>query len=734
MAVFEIEGPDGKRFEIEAPDQQSAFDAFSQFSAGNQTTPEPQTAPEPRTIATTNDGGRIYEQPDGTRGFTSPGYSTTDPDTVARLMEGATPADVVQDSFDNQRIDANQGRARLNEFARGVPFVGSYADEAVGIVNPQAGENMQALSGAMQRQRPGETAALNVGGAIAGAVPMAMVAAPTLIANAGKTVGVRALQAAGLSAAAGAVEGAVYGAGEGEGAERMQNAKDGAIFGGAVGAVGGPLATYGAEGVKAILRRTSGSDVSVIASQLGISKEAATVVRNALRTGGINDAMDALQRGGDSAMLADANGATMGLLDSAAQAGGNAGAIAGRAVGERTSLATNRLTAALDDALGAPQGQGELVGAIRQGSAPARQAAYDAAYAAPIDYSTGRGQAIEGLLKRVPPSAIRRADELMRLEGVESGQILASIADDGTVSYSKLPDVRQLDYITRALNDVAENANAQGKLGGTTDLGRLTGNLSRQIRSSLREAVPEYGNALDTAADAISQRNATDLGYDLLKTGTRREAVREGLQGASEAEKAAAMQGVRSYLDEVTANVTRTITDGDTTSREGIRLLRDFSSRANEQKLRLLMGGEATEKLLAEVDQAATAFELRAAIAQNSKTAVRQSVQSGIDEQTSGGVVQTLASGEPVNATKRFIQAITGETAEAQELRRLGLYEEIADVLTNTRGMRAQRALRLINKAIEGQPITEAQASYIGTVVSSSAALTADREIGQALQ
>jgi hypothetical protein len=238
------------------------------------------------------------------------------------------------------------------------------------------------------------------------------------------------------------------------------------------------------------------------------------------------------------------------LLDAVSQAGGGAAAITRDAVGARTRAASDDIVRVLDDVLGVPQGENEIITAIRTGSAPARNAAYDAAYAVPIDYAAPQGRALESLYGRIPASAWRRADALMQLDGDQSMQRLMQIAPDGTVTLSALPDVRQLDYITRALNDVAAEADGQGKLGGTTDLGRATGALSRQIRQVLRRAVPEYGTALDTAADAISQRNAVETGYNLLATRIRREDVAEALHGASQAERAAARQGLRAYLDD----------------------------------------------------------------------------------------------------------------------------------------------------------------------------------------
>lgn len=677
--------------------------------------------PQAKLVATTRDGeGKFYKDRQGNISFTSPGYSTSDPAKVQELIRGAKPVDIVQRDRDEDVIAANPVASRALKAVEGTPFIGSYADEAVGVVSPQARDNMRETSDAMERQRPGQSAALGLAGTVAASVPMAMAAAPSLIANAGRTVGVRALQGLGVGAAAGGAEGALYGAGEGTDGNRGNKAMWGGALGVATGGALGLAAPYASAGLRSLLGRLKTSDVATIAKSLGISRPAATVVRDALEAGGIDDAMRALDQAGEGAMLADAGQPARQLLDAAAAAGGASGQIARRAVGERTREAASRMTGVLDRILGAPQGERELMDAVRNGTAPARRDAYERAYFAPIDYSGGRGRALEALLQRVPSSAIRRAQELMDLEGVESSQILARIGAGGRVSYERLPDVRQIDYITRALNDVAAQADGQGKLGGTTDLGRATSNLSKQLRSTLRNAVPEYGAALDTAADAITERNAVETGYSLLRSATRREEVARALGNASKAERQAAKQGLRAYLDDTLANVRRTVADPDTDSREGIQLLREFSSRASRDKLRLLLGRDQAEDLIAEIDQAATAFELRAAIAANSKTAIRQSIQGGIEHQSSQGLVRLLAAGEPIGATRRLVQALTGETAEAQELRRMGLYEEIARALTEVRGGRARSALSMIKAAMDGRKLSEAQASFISTVLASS--------------
>lgn len=682
-------------------------------------------ASHPQVIATTRDGGQVFRMSDGALSFRSPGYATNDQAAIARIMEGATAGDVSIASIDQQTIGQNPFAARALKAVEGVPFIGSYADEAVGMVSPQARDQMRATSSAMDRQNPGQSMALSLGGAVAGAVPMAMAAAPAIAARAASTLGGRALQGFLGGAALGATEGAIYGAGRED--NRARNAQEGALVGGVAGGVLGAAAPYAAEGIKRALMSMRGTDIQTIQSALGVSPAAARVIKNALEAGDPDEAVRAFSRAGGDAMLADAGQPARELLDAAANAGGRAGSIARTAVEERTSRASDSITRALDTHLGQPGGIETAKSGIRQGTQAARDEAYRAAYAAPINYAAPRGRAIESLLARVPQSAINRANQLMRLEGVQSRQIMATIGDDGRVTYQQMPDVRQIDYITRALNDVAAEADGAGKMGGTTALGRATGNLSRQIRTILQREVPEYRTALNTAADAIRRTQAVDLGATLLRPSTTREAVAQGMRGMTRAERDAVKQGVRQGIDDQMANVRRALTDTNMDAREALTALRELSSRSAREKMQMVLGPRAARELTEELDRAATAFELRAAINANSKTAIRQSIQGSIEDQAAPGALEVLGQGRPAEAGKRFVQLLTGATEEAQELRRLGIYEEIASVLTQTRGAQAERALRTVQRAMAGQAVTEREAEFVGRTIATSGVLVGNR-------
>ncbi|WP_127186651.1 hypothetical protein [Arsenicitalea aurantiaca] len=274
----------------------------------------------------------------------------------------------------------------------------------------------------------------------------------------------------------------------------------------------------------------------------------------------------------------------------------------------------DELGQSLDATFGRPLGVTNVSTALRTGSQPARSSAYDAAYASPIDYSSEAGRTLESLLGRVEraaPGTISLANRMMAGEGVQSQQILANLAEDGTVTFSRLPDTRQIDYITRALNQMARSGDGQGALGGQTDIGRIMGGLAGDIRGALRTANPRYGEALATAATPIDQRQALLFGQDLLKPGIPRDLAAERLAGMSEAELAYVRQGVRSQIDEALANVRAAMTNTDVGIREAQQAVAQLSSRAVRDKLGMILPPDAADAFFRRVDEASAVLNSR---------------------------------------------------------------------------------------------------------------------------
>lgn len=670
--------------------------------------------------------GQILENPQtGERVFISPGYVTSDPQVISGMLEGVTPAETQRGQMQEQIIEQYPVASRAATALQGVPFVGSYTEEAVGMVSPRAGEAMGQAVEAVRERRPGQAAALEVGGAMA-ALPAMAAATPAAV---GQFVGApvslagQMVRGGAVGTAAGAVEGAVAGYGRGEAGTRGEEALRGAGVGAALGGAVGTAMPAVSAGIRSAWENIKGRSVGEISRTLGISSDAARVVRSALENDDLAAATAALERAGSSSMLADAGPGTQRLLDVSVTSGGTAPRVAGEAVTARAEEAGARMTGVMDDILGAPEGVGTTQRGIRQGTQEARNRAYRVAYAQPINYSGGRGRYLETLLGRVPQSAINRANELMRIEGVQSAQILAEVGEDGAVTFRRMPDVRQLDYITRALGDIAEQQNAAGKLGGTTQLGRATQGLQRTIREVLKREVPEYGEALDVAADAISRTRAVELGAEILRPGTTREQVAEALRGASRAERDAAKAGFRSAIDDTLARVNAVASDPNIEIREFQRLANTLRSRAMRDKMELLLGPRDAERLYRELDENVVSLELRAAIARNSATQQRQAIAGAVEDITAPGALSTLMAGEPLNASKRIAQVVTGTTPEARTLRQMGIYDEIAQVLTQLRGQQAQQALRLVERAMAGDALNQTQARIIARALTTPAAL-----------
>lgn len=546
-----------------------------------------------------------------------------------------------------------------------------------------------------RKVNPVGSLAAEIGGGLGTSLIAAPVVAPMAgLGNAGRTLPIwQQMLRGGVAAMPG---GAVYGAGAS--GDSLQERGVGAALGLGVGAAGGAVAPVIARGVGAAARGiTNRTSANRAAQQVGVSPQAARFAAETLQA---DDALGAgagrMAAAGDERMIADAGQSATNLLDFAIQSSGRAGRVATEAIDGRVARSSAAITNALDDALGAPQGVQSLRADIAASTSGARGRAYDAAYATPIDYSSSAGRRLEDLLGRVDQADINAANALMRAEGVQSQQILARIAPDGSVTYQRMPDVRQIDYITRALNDRAANNAGLGALGGQTNAGRVYQNLSGELRGAARTAVPEYETALNTAADPIRRSQAVEFGATILRPSTTRDEVANQVFRMTPPERQAAQQGVRGQFDELLANVTRTVSDGDTAARESIAALKQLSSRANREKLTLLLGQQEADRLFARVDQATSAFELRANVANNSRTFQRQEMGRRVQQTTApDGPLATMMRGEPVNAGKRAIQVMTGQTPEVALRRQDEIMTEVVQLLT-ARGMQADQALQVL--------------------------------------
>ncbi len=636
------------------------------------------------------------------------------PEETAYVQPPAPPGFVLDPNtgqmVDVGRIAQEQSQGVLGQIGsfggtaiRGIPFVGEYFDELIG---QQAGPVAQGVARERVRQfeeqNPNVALAGQIGAGVSAALPAAVYGGPLVGAMAPTSLAGQSALGLGVGALAGGTEGVVSGYGAGTTPEeRARLAQERGLTGTALGAgigAAAPAITAGAgrliSGAQNLVQRLRPASEGVRAVQRTsiATTPREQVIRALVADDATGGARAAMRRAGPEAMLADAGPSSRKLLDAVVAESGPAAQIGREAVEQRAARAGQQVTRALDETLGGPQGIRSTAREIAERTAPARQRAYTAAYARPIDYAAASGRNIENVLERIPDrikrGAIQRANEAMIAEGRRNQQILASIADDGTVTFTRPPNVEQLDYIKRALGEIG--AEDIDQFGRRTATGNRAARLARELRDAVGDAVPQYNRAVQLGGDKIAEDNALALGQRLLRRGTTREQVAEAVQGYTRAERRAAAQGLRATIDEELSQVQRTITDGNIDAREATKAIKQFSSRANREKISLILGKENADRLLSRIDEAATSLDLRAAITENSKTFVRQETKRAIREATEAGPVQQLAAGRPLNAVQRVIQALTGTRPQDITARQDEFYAQIVRALTQPRGPEAR--------------------------------------------
>lgn len=624
-----------------------------------------------------------------------------------------------------QLLQEHPYASRAVEFVQGAPFVGEWLDEGVQKISPEAAGKMRAMSDAMEARRPGQSIGLNIAGGIAATAPLLGTAAAAkgaeFVGRAASPI-MRVVRALGLGAPAGAVEGAATMSGRAQPGERLAAAREGAAVGVALGGAAGALGSLIGEAGTAAHKWWRRMDVSAISDEFGLSPAAASQVREALVNDDLGEAVRRLSVLGDDAMLADSGLATGQLFDAATATGGAALRTAREGVDQRAKGSWPRLMNSLDVLMGKPAGVKATAREIAASTRAARQEAYDAAYSTAIDYSSKQGRNIESVLDRIPPrilrDAIETANDQMRVDGVKNMQIMAQIADDGSVSFKSMPNVQQLDEIAKALGDVGQRNVDQ--FGRPTSVGVNARRLRTDLRGALKEAVPPYSKALFLGGDKIRRDEGLDLGKRLLFRSTEVEDVKAFMnEGVTKETREAMRTGLRAAIEKNMGEVRRTITDPNTDIREVMQLVKEMSSRNNIEKVSMVLGKVRADRLMAELDRHAAVLQLRAVISVNSKTAIRQAIQAQGAAAAQPNLM-TRAVGEmpnPFDVGQELTRELMGTSRRATTAREKAMFDEIAKALVNIRGEDAQRALAAVQGAINGQPLLDAQAELIGKVI-----------------
>ena len=164
-----------------------------------------------------------------------------------------------------------------------------------------------------------------------------------------------------------------------------------------------------------------------------------------------------------------------------------------------------------------------------------------------------------------------------------------------------------------------------------------------------------------------------------------RDELVEAMRGMSDMEKSFVGQGVREVIDDSVANVKKAFTDTNMDAREAAKALKDLSSRSSRDKITTAIGRDKATRLFAELDEATVAFELKASVAQNSKTFARESLASHVTELTEAGPMNALRRGEPVQAAKEGLRGLLGGSRAQRGARQDQIYSDLGERINKGR-------------------------------------------------
>lgn len=489
MATFEIQGPNGEVFEVEAPDQNAAISAFQSMQGGNQAV----TADIMRESGGGYRGAQIRNNALSVLGNIDPAnMRPAEAAAYQALQSGAAQ--------DQQTIGSTD--AAYRGALQGATF--NFADEAMGLVGGR-----EAIDVAREKNRqsqeafPKEFGRGKLAGGVASGLASSAITAP--LAAGGSALGTLL-----RSALLGGAEGAVWGAGEGEGigGKAKEALRDGAIGAGAGVVV--PAATMAAgRGARFV------GDMMGGALNRGNAGRANRAIASTMQKAGMtgDDAMRqigrAAQEGQPDFRLMDALGvAGQRRASGIVRAGGDGAEEMAAYLSRRQAGQPERIAAFTDDAFDmGGQSAEQISRTMQKGRSAAADMNYNAARqnAGPVDVR-GAVAVIDDRIGGMQGSNIAGDSIDAKLSGFRN-RLMADPAPNGEIS-RELSDFNRVLNVKQDVQDAIGVATRQGRNNEVRELKAL----QEALDMALEEASPDYRLANDSFAAASRPIDAIETG------------------------------------------------------------------------------------------------------------------------------------------------------------------------------------------------------------------------------
>jgi len=507
------------------------------------------------------------------------------------------------------------------------------------------------------------------------------------------------------SALSGAGYGALYGAGEGETVdERLKGAGVGAAVGGGVGAVAPPIAsaignTYGAlrnavSRNPATLRQYDRGAVARLARAAGDDELAARYQAEA-------------QRLGPEGMLADMGDNLQGQAGAIANQPGRGQRVLADALEGRRERATQRITQDMNQALGLPVNVPQMTESVRRAANRRAAPFYDEFRATRIE-PTDR---LNDLLQRIPASVYSHARQMAGAEGVP----LRTHRTRGV-------DAAELDYIKRALDDMAGAAERSGERSAQRAWSTLARDIRNEVDEILSPGAPgqsSWAQARRLSGDGLSFEESVEMGQGAFRKSLTPDQMDMDLQGLAPAHQRTYRMGARDAARTVMGTAgTAFGPNGDTAARKVLQT--EFGA---EKLRRIARSPESADRLANRLDRETTFAETEQDVLRNSATQRRAAAQrefpGAVDPAERGRNIGTRsASGMVLEGAYRIGNLLSGG---ALNERRARIAQNAAEMLVAQGADRNAIAQGLIQyaqrrniSAAQSRAITEFAERLIG--------------------
>ena len=563
----------------------------------------------------------------------------------------------------------------------------------------------------------------------------------------------------------GGTEGTVYGYGKGEGGGRVDEAISQGLFGAAIGGPANLMLMPIQYAWSRIGNGLKDKSTEAIASLFAVTQDTARIIKETIGETGatLEEMLGNLKRAGDEGMIADADIATQVITDAVAAAGGESASAVNKALQTRVTNTYQNIDTAMNQNIAdlpfmkkhpdIKADPAEIAEQQAKKTRPAREKAYKKAYAHQIDYLTPKGEAVKKALDDIDEDILTEIlsgiNNTIRKSGDDITELTLNRsineAGDEIITLGSMPTMKQLDYIKRALSDIAYKSE------GVLEVGKILPALSQrakdaldlryQLSEALKKANPAYRKAVKLGQDKITRENALEMGYRMLNLEVSPQMVTRMLRDAGEAELAYARMGIRANLESIIGRMKPTPSRMPD-SKELDEMWKMLSSLDNRQILKQVLGPKEFKAMVKELDKAEVAIKLRVSVAENSKTAIRTNVYKSIEQATdeASTIRQTMAEGRGVEATRKIIQRINETEAISRKHKKLVL-KELANAMTGSKGKAAMEQLKEVYNAVKTGQQTMEHIEYLANLLATrinlqliSGSVTKGREIREYVQ